>query len=133
LPSKETVDLLAAALNVDVGQLLSSRDELLQSVRLMIKERNERPKGPHTRRQRSMFDRVLEMALSANAKDGEQPVEFQEDSNLIHRMVVSPDGRAVVPPDYIEDYDDGDYDEAIFENQLDAEAEEEERQRDGDA
>jgi len=120
LPSKDTVTLLAAGLNIDVGQLLSSREELLQSVRLMIKERKERPKGPHTRRQRSMFDKVLELALTADKEDGGEGVEFQEDSVLAKQFVESPDGNAQIPADFIEDYEEGDYDEAIFTHLVDA-------------
>jgi transcriptional regulator with XRE-family HTH domain len=118
LPNKDTVTLLAAALNIDVGQLLSSREELLQSVRLMIKERKERPKGPHTRRQRSMFDRVLELALTADKEDGGDGVEFKEDADLAKEFVESPDGNAKIPADFIDDYEDGDYDEAIFQDMV---------------
>jgi len=59
LPSLDTVHLMAGALDVDVGDLLSSREQLVESIRLLIADRNSRTKGSRGVRQRKMFADII--------------------------------------------------------------------------
>ncbi len=116
LPAKDTLDLIAAALNVDVGQLLSSKDELLDSLRLMFEERRTRPKGSRRQRQRHIFD---ELVLKAKNEAGQELVESLNDLDRLREM-----SRTVVVEDSngdsvsvsagefgVEDLEDGEFDE----------------------
>ena len=119
LPSKGTLDLVAAALNIDVGQLLSSESELLDSIRLLFEERRARPQGSRRHRQRQIFD---ELVLQAKRESGQELLDSIEDleelRSLAKRLTITDgDGKSVtveVSEEDVEDLNEGEFDKVVF-------------------
>ena len=124
LPSKATLDLLAAALNVDVGQLLSSQDELLDSIRLMFEERRARPKGSRRERQRQIFDDLVLKAKKGSSQELLDSLgDLEQLRSKARRLTVTDgDGRSVtieVPEGSLDDVNDGDFDGVVLDEPTD--------------